>query len=184
MKSNGEIYLEKIEDLFGEADVINKVDCPDGGKPIYIFTYFNLPEEGLTTFVTYGLSEGNHPDWKNGKPELIVTLETEDEDWGFAAGFFASAYRGEKAFSYSSLYTTDSPLSEESDMIGFFVFTPAILDPEEFTIQMPDKPIYLKGLYPIYKEEVELYQSIGLEAFWHLEDFDLFDVKRKNLALG
>ncbi|MEH7350811.1 suppressor of fused domain protein [Gottfriedia acidiceleris] len=184
MKSNAEIFLENIEDLFGEADVIRSVESLDGRTPISIFTYYNLPEEGMITFVTYGLSESNHPDWKYGKPEIILTLETQDESWGFAAANFVAEFRGIKTFSYGSLFTQDTPLSKESEMTGYFVFVPSILDKKYSKIELPDKPINLVGLYPIYKEEVELYQSIGLKEFWHLDGFDLYDVNRKNLGIS
>ncbi|WP_052947844.1 suppressor of fused domain protein [Aneurinibacillus tyrosinisolvens] len=182
MRSNAEIFLERLEDLFGEADVIRKIDSNDGNTPIHVFFYYNLPEEGMLTSVTYGLSEGNHPEWKNGRPEIILTLETQDENWGLATAYFASQFRGEKSFSYASLFTLDTPISNESEMIGFFVFAPSIVDSENSVIKMPGKPINLVGMYPIYKEEIALYQSIGLEKFWHLENFDLYDVKRKNLG--
>lgn len=48
------------------------------------------------TSITYGLSEANHPNWKNGKPEIILTLETQDESWGLATAYFASQFKGEK----------------------------------------------------------------------------------------
>lgn len=68
-------------------------------------------------------------------------------------------------------------------MTGFFLFAPAILTPESSKIELIDRTIILTGMYPIYKEETELLQKIGLDAFWHLDGFDLYDVKRKNLGL-
>lgn len=115
-KSNAAIFLDTITQMFGEPFVIRKADTEDGGNPVHVFFWRNLPEKGMLTSVTYGLSEGNHPDWKNGKPELILTLDTADEDWGIGTGIFAGSFRGIKSFTYGSVFTTDNPISIESDM--------------------------------------------------------------------
>ncbi|SDE44330.1 Suppressor of fused protein (SUFU) [Paenibacillus sp. UNCCL117] len=183
MKSNAELYLEHIEHVFGEGYTIRKVEAVDGGPPVHVFIYKDLPEEGMMTFITYGLSEGDHPDWRVGKPELILTLETGDEAWGFAAAYLAAQLRGIKRFSYGDLFTWGEPISGESGMSGFFVFAPAIIDRERQKVELPVKPVNLVGLYPVYREEIDLIQTIGLEKFWHLDGFELYNVNRKNLAL-
>lgn len=98
MKTNAELFLEKIEALFGEEDVIRQMEAPDNGTPVHVFFYYDLPEKGMLTSVTYGLSEGDHPNWKFGRPELILTLQTQNEDWGLAAAYFAAQFSGKKNF--------------------------------------------------------------------------------------
>lgn len=184
MVSDAEVFLEKLTELFGKENAIHKVEpLTEGGKPIFVFFYEDLPEKGTLTAITYGLSESHHPDWQHGRPELIVSLDSQDKSWGLAAGYFASEYQGKKPFCYGDLYTLDSPISDESKMVGYFIFSPSFLSQEQATIKLPGKTVHLAGMYPIYEEEIEIYKSIGLERFWKSDGFDLYDVHRKNIGL-
>lgn len=182
MASEAELFLDHITEMFGKEDFIRKIpELKRNGVPVHVFFYHNLPENGYLTAITYGLSESNHPKWIHGKPELIITLKTEDESWGIAAGEFAAKYQGEKTFSYGDIFTTDNPISDESEMTGFLVFAPSFLSKEQAAIELKTKNIYLIGMYPIYPEEVASYGNLGLEAFWHHPNFDMYDVKRKKI---
>ncbi|MGG1650094.1 suppressor of fused domain protein [Paenibacillus sp. NRS-1780] len=182
MKTNAELYMNKLEEMFGQEDFIRKVDPSDGSTPIHVFFYYDLPEEGMLTAVTYGLSDGKFAGWKNAKPELIISLETQDESWGLAAAYFAAEFRGVKGFSYADLFTLDEPISKESDMTGYFVFASAILEKEDSVIELPNKTIQLVGMYPLYKEEFDLMKRIGIKEFWHKKDYSIYSVNRANLA--
>ncbi|MGO4179853.1 suppressor of fused domain protein [Paenibacillus sp. TAF43_2] len=182
MKKNVEIFLEHIEATFGDEYQIKRINSIDDGSPINLFIYNDLPEKGMMTFITYGLSEADHSEWVGGKPELILSLETNDPSWGFAIAHLVAERRGIKRFSFGDLFIFDEPVSEESDMVGFFAFAPSIIDNVTSRIETTDKPIFLTGMYPIYREEIELYNEVGLQEFWFTEGFDLYNVKRKNLA--
>jgi hypothetical protein len=80
---------------------------------------------------------------------------------GYAIAHLAAERRDIKRFSYGDLFTSDEPISQESDMIGFFVFSPSIIDRQTAKIDTTDKPIFLTGMYPIYREEIKLYNSIS-----------------------
>jgi len=181
-KTYAEIYIDSLTGLFGEPHAIHVADAEGGGSQVSVLFWHDLPEEGFMTAVTYGLSERNHPDWKNGKCELILTLNTKDKDWGIAMAVFANSFGGKKSFTYSSVFTTDIPLSKESEMCGFFVFAPAILEPKNAVLQMPGYKIFLKGMYPIYECEVTVLNEIGLENFWHHDNFDMYNVNRKQIG--
>ncbi|NOV01174.1 suppressor of fused domain protein [Paenibacillus planticolens] len=183
IKANVEIFLEHIEEIFGTDYKISKFDAKDNGKPIYLFTYKDIPEKGMQTFITYGLSEGEHPEWLGGKPELILSLEASDPTWGEAIAYLASERRGIKRFSYGDFFTFEEPISVESKMSGFLVFSPSILDKDSIEIQTNGRSIFLTGMYPIYIEEVELIQEVGIKQFWFTPGFDLYKVDRINLAL-
>lgn len=183
MASDVVVFLDKLTALFGQENAIHKVDpLADGGRPIFVFFFEDLPETGTLTAITYGLSEAQHPEWTCGRPELMVTLDTTDKSWGLAAGFFASEYQGIKPFCYGDLFTLDRPISEESEMVGYFVFAPSILTQAEAALELPGKTVHLAGMYPIYEEEIALYKTIGIERFWMSEGFDLYNVRRPNLA--
>ena len=182
-KTNAEIFLEYLEELFGgEPQDIHVADAKDGGPSVSVLIWYDIPEEGYMTAVTYGLSESNHPDWKYGKPELMLSLHTKDKDWGISMAVFANSFAGEKSFTYCSVFTTDIPISKESDMCGFFVFAPSILEREQAQVHMPDYTVNISGMYPIYMEEVAVLEEIGLEKFWHHDNFDMYNVNRKRIC--
>ena len=170
-------FLLSLEERFGQVDEIKKI--ADDDKPEVIVFYFrNLPEKGSLTAITCGLSNAKHPDWKFGAPELIVTLDTEDTSWGLAAGYFASAFFGEKRFSYGDVFKVDDSLSDESEMNGYFLFAPSFLDHDEAEFKLSERTIHLVGMYPVYNEEIDIYYDVGLERFWKADNFDMYDPKR------
>jgi hypothetical protein len=181
--TDSEVFIDKIADLFIQQPVIRTIDSTTPWlPPVSCFIFHGVPDAGMTTAVTYGLSEANHPEWKFGKPELIVTVKSPAESWGLAAAFFAEQYRGNKSFTYGSVFMLNEPISPQSEMSGFLVFTPAALDRLSLRIELPTKTINLAGMYPIYAGEPELIRSIGLEEFWQLPGLDLLDVKRADMS--
>ena len=68
-------------------------------------------------------------------------------------------------------------------MSAFFIFAPSILDPENAVIDVGDWMINLAGVFPIYDSEREVYSKIGLEAFWHHPNFDLYNVARPRVEI-
>jgi len=183
MKKDAEIFLNHLESLFGQEDSIQKVESThDGLPPVHCFIYHNTPEDGLMTAVTFGLSAASHPDWKLGKPELMICVESKDESWALAAAWFAESFRGDKPFTYGSIFSTDSAISEESAMSAFLVFAPPGIEKQEATVQLQETKIHIVGFYPIYAGEIELYRKIGLKEFWHLEDFDPISINRRDLS--
>jgi hypothetical protein len=184
MPSDPEVFLKHITELLGgPEDIIRPVgEGKPGLPPVATFIYHDKPDRGLITGVTYGLSIVDHPKWRFGRPELIVCMESDDESWPLAAAWFAHGFRGEKTFSYGDLFTTDSPISDESAMTGFFVFAPCIGEPNQHRIELSRYPINLVEMYPLYPGEVALYQKIGLEKFWKLDDFDPLNPRRPDLS--
>ncbi len=175
-------WLAALEDRFGKVSSIHRIAArEDHGPEIVVFFFEGLPEN-LLTAVTCGLSSAPNPEWKLSKPELIITLDTNDKAWGLAAGYFASAFFTQKSFSYGDLFMFDTPVSEESEMTGFFLFAPSFLPPPEDRFELSDRVIHLVGMYPLYPSEIQLYQQIGLEKFWKREGFDMYDVQRQNLG--
>ena len=52
-----------------------------GLKGITVITYLGVPEPGMLTAITYGISLTDHPEWKFGKPELCITVRSDDVIW-------------------------------------------------------------------------------------------------------
>jgi hypothetical protein len=179
MPSNAELFIDHLQSVFGEEDAIHKAEAWDGGSPVSVFVYKDIPEEGMITGVTYGLSLCPFPDWKLSRPEMIVAVESLDLDWPLAAATFAALFRGKKAFQYGDVFTTDDPLASDTNMDGFLVFAQSILEDEFVSVQLNDYKIHFSQFYPIYRKELAVYEKIGLEAFWNHKGFDMYDVTRK-----
>lgn len=174
------VWLEALENRFGRVNEIKEMQSE--GKPkIHILYFYDLPEKGTLTAVTCGLSNSNHPEWKHAKPELIVSLDTDDPGWGLGIGYFASAFFDEKRFSYGDIFMVDDPISNESPMNAFLVFAPSFLNQEQAKFELPDRTIFLTGMYPIHEEEIELYDRIGLKEFWHADGFDMYNPRRNKI---
>lgn len=66
-------------------------------------------------------------------------------------------------------------------MCGFFTFTPSFLKKRQSVSHLSDYKVFLYGMYPIYQEEISVYQEIGLDRFWHSNNIDIYNVKRKKI---
>ena len=183
MRKDAAVFYEYLGGLFGKEDDIRSIESSKPELPaVHCFFYKDLPEPGTMTMVTYGISEANHPDWKLGRPELVVSLDSEDMAWGMAAAHMAEAARGDFAFAYSQILNFDRPISEESEMTAFFLFAPSFLNEEQAKLALPSKTIFLYGAYPLYPGETELFERDGLEKFWHTPGFDLYNIQRADLS--
>ena len=155
----------------------------DGIAGVTSIVYKDIPEKGMITGITYGLSLVNHPEWKFGRPELIITVDSKDASWAQVAGYLANSLRGDCPFSYSNTINFREKISDESEMDAFLVFAPSILDKKDFAnidIGLNYK-INIAGLYPIYASEMEYIEKNGLEKFWKHPNFDMYNVKRKRI---
>lgn len=181
MPKEHEIYIDYLTNTFGQEDDIFKHDAPDGGPPVSVFVYRDAPSPGMITGVTYGLSWCDHPDWKLARPELIVSVHSSDTAWPLAAAYFAAEFRGQKRFCYGDVFTTDAPLSGDTQMDGFLLFAQSVLETGE-SVNLGRYKVHLSQLYPIYRSELKLYEQLGLEGFWKHPDFDIGNVRRKPMA--
>jgi hypothetical protein len=146
--------------------------------------YRDVPEKGMTTALTYGLSLVEHSDWKMGRPELIITVNSTDINWGQAIGFMANKLRGDCPFSYSNRINFGIPISKDSDLNAFLVFAPSIFINKEEYLNIDiglDYTISIAGMYPIYAEEMDFINARGLEYFLKQPGLDLYDVQRKRI---
>lgn len=149
-----------------------------GQPPITAIVYRDIPGPGFLTGITYGLSLSEHPDWRLGKPELIISVRSEDIAWVTVIADFAEELRGECPFTYGGTLNHGQKVSPESDMTAFCVFAPGSLDREDAEIDLGDYKVFLSGCYPIYESERQFIQARGLEAFWTGFDWDVNSVKR------
>ena len=184
-KTPVEKFMAHLDRIFqSEPEFFKEESETDGIAGVTSIVYKDIPEKGMITGITYGLSLGNHPDWKFGRPELIITVDSKDASWAQVAGYLANSLRGNCPFSYSNTINFREKISDESQMDAFLVFAPSILDKKDFAnidIGLNYK-INIAGLYPIYASEMEYIEKNGLEKFWKHPNFDMYNVNRKRIT--
>jgi hypothetical protein len=182
--SNAELFLQHLDRVTGRPEtVIRWADTGDQARPrVAVFVFKNWPEEGFITGFTFGLSEGTHPDWKLGRPELMISVESEDESWPLAVGFIASKLRGKCPFCYGNTINFHAKISEESDLDAFLLFAPPFLTKEQKSVAVEGYTVNIIGAWPMYSREFDLYQKLGLEGFWNLPDWDPMNVRRRPIT--
>lgn len=78
-----ERYLNHLDNIFQQEPEFYKNDSLIEGIPeVTSIVYRNIPEKGFITALTYGLSLVKHPEWKFGRPELCILVESSNLDWG------------------------------------------------------------------------------------------------------
>jgi hypothetical protein len=171
-------WLDALESRFGAIGEIMHIQGE--GKPrIFVFYFDDWPEPEMMTAVTFGLSNANPLEWTHGGVELMVALETQDRSWGLSAGYFASAFFNERRFAYGDIFKVDDPISNESQINTFLVFGPPFLEQDEAKIELADRTVFLKGMYPLFESEIGLYERLGLTEFWNVDELDVLNPRRK-----
>ncbi|WP_046287400.1 MULTISPECIES: suppressor of fused domain protein [Zobellia] len=184
-KTPVEQYLAHLDRIFQTEPEFFKGDAHTDGTPgVTNIVYRDVPEKGMITAITYGLSLGNHPDWKLGRPELIITVDSNDTSWTQVAGYVADTLRGNCPFFYGNTINFREKISDESEMDAFLVFAPSILERKDFAnIEIGlDYKINIAGLYPIYASEMDVIAKNGVQKFWKHPNFDLYNVNRKRIT--
>lgn len=118
-----------------------------------------------------------------GRPELCISVESSNIDWGKVVGFIANKLRGDCPFCYGDTINFGQQICEDSEMNAFFVFAPSTLHKKDYLdIDIgAGYKISIAGLYPMYSDERDVFHQIGLENFWHNPNFDNYSVNRKRI---
>jgi hypothetical protein len=180
-----ERYLAHLDRLGGgvEPRFFPVESTHPGLSRVTVIVYDDLPEPGMITGITYGVSLANHPEWRFGKPELCISVQSSDLNWPLALGHIGETQRGDNPFHFGDTINFGEKITPESDMTAFVIFAPAVLDRSDYTgIDVGETlPINIAGLYPIHDAERRHIHEHGLEAFWTL-GWDPYDVKREPVA--
>ena len=177
-------FLEHLDSIFGVEPMFFPFESRISGAPkVVSMVYRDIPEPGYITGATYGLSEVPHAEWRLGRPELLISVQSTDVAWPLAVGEMANQLRGKCPFCYGDVINFGEAISKESEMSGFFVFAPSILEKQAFLdvdVGGP-QPLNIAGMYPIYDSERPVFSQLGLEAFWRHANFDLYNVQRSRV---
>lgn len=177
-----EKFLDAMESLFDkEALIFKGQSAQDGLIEPAVLVWKDVPERGFMTCVTYGLSLGNHPKWQHHrKPELIMTLHSDDEAWAIELADMVARGRGEIPFSYGQMIHFNRPIVQNSVLSGMLIFAPYQLEQEDY-LDIPvgnDYTICLSGAYPVAQSEMDLASARGVKALWTHPAFDFENVFR------
>ncbi|HKW73726.1 MAG TPA: suppressor of fused domain protein [Candidatus Dormibacteraeota bacterium] len=183
MKSRAERYLDRIVELAGGREPrINPIETsrPEVHlPPVVALSFQDMPEPGLISGFTYGLSLARHPLWQFGRPELAITVFSKDVGWPISIALMADRLRGECPFEFGNTINVGETITDETHLAAFAIFAPPFPDnPDDCKIDVGDDvPVILTGCYPIHRTEMDFIERNGLEAFWKL-DWDAYDVQR------
>lgn len=184
-KTPAEMYLQHMENIFHQEPEFYKEESLMPGAPgVTTFVYRDIPKPGHIVGITYGLSLVKHPNWKYGRAELLICVDSSVLNWATVAGYIANKLRGDCPFSYGQTINFGQRISDDSEMDAFFMFAPSILDKkdaQDIDVGL-DYKVNLIGLYPMYSDEMEAYEQLGLKDFWHHPDYDNYSVKRKRVT--
>ncbi|PQJ12142.1 hypothetical protein CJD36_005400 [Flavipsychrobacter stenotrophus] len=178
--------MDHLDNIFQVTPSFYENESKDNRYPgVTSLVYEGIPERGFVTGFTYGLSLIKHPAWKFGRPELTLSVKSDCGEWGQAVGYIANKLRGDCPFSYGNVINFEVPIAPDSEMSAFFIFAPSIITKDLYAdIEIgADFRINIAALYPIYESEIEVFNTIGLNEFWHHPDFDMYDVNRKRIAV-
>jgi hypothetical protein len=179
-----EKYLEHLDAIFQQEPEFYSAPSTQPGLPgITAIVYRDIPEPGFTTAFTYGLSLVAHPDWKLGRPELCISVASDAPEWGIVVAEVASRLRGDCPFTYGQTINYEHPIAADTEMSAFFVFAPSTIDPEDYLgiDTGAGYKINIASLYPIYGEELQAFEKLGLKEFWHHPNYDNYSVSRQRI---
>jgi hypothetical protein len=185
LNNSAEQFLQHLERIFKvEPEIFQEQSTIPDLPGVTVFIFRDRPDQGMITGITYGLSFVEHPLWKNGRPELMICVDSTDDSWPLAMSVMTENLRGNCPFTYGNTIDFKEKISESSDMDAFMVFAPSILAPNEYlNIEVGlDYKISIAGLYPIYAGEIDLLNNHGLEWFWKRDGFDVFSVTRDKIS--
>lgn len=180
--SRAERFLAAIDELVGDDADSGEDQVPSStpGLPdVLAIDYADTPEDGLLLAVTYGLSVASHEGWTAARPELCLCIESDDPEWALALAELVDRFRGEREFAYGEVFELEEPIVEGTDMDGFVIAGPLVMDDETAHIEVgEDLPIRVLGAYPSYASERAFILEHGVERFWEL-DWDPYDPERE-----
>ena len=181
MKESAEKYLEHLDKIFKVEPRYFTHSKEDEYPPFHSFTYRDIPDKGMITGFTSGVSFVEQHEESNVRPELMICVDTEDDIWVLALADIGYQHRGEYHFKPGDTINFNSKISEESEMSSFFVWHQNVINEEYEVICLPDWHIKILQLFPVHDDERLLIHEHGPDWLFELVD-DPCDIKRESVA--
>jgi len=150
--------------------------------PLWLVAYDDVPETGSVTAFTFGISSVRHPAWQSGVPEIVINVNSTDDDWLLSLGSIACSLRGKCPFSYGNVLRFGKQLSHQSEMSSYFLFWPTILEKDQQQLELSDRTIHFKQAYPIFESEAAALLKVGAEKLFMTGGIDFSDVSRERVT--
>jgi hypothetical protein len=180
-KSAEESYLEYLDSFTSEKGEFRKISDEGVTPPVYVIIYRDVPEPGMLSAFTLGLSSVEYHEWKIARPELAISVQSQELAWALAIGYTAYKARGKYGFHVGETINFKAKIAQDSEMTAFFIFNPTVLTQKEATLELPERTITILQLYPIYTGEMEWIRNKGFGNFL-AQNIDFSDVKRRDYS--
>lgn len=177
-------FLQSVDRICGAPGEIYRVTESDESRAVLVSSYPDTPEPGCRTSFTFGLSSAVHSEWRLGRPELMLSVRSDDTAWGLCMGEIVRTQRDRILFEQGSILNFGQQISSESLMSSFLVFASNLLDASSSRFEFDDRVINISQLYPIHESEGDTILSVGLERFFWEMGIDFEDVRRKPVTVS
>jgi hypothetical protein len=182
-------FVERASSIVGaQPDIHEVVPREPGDSEVFSLVFVDVPEPGLVTGVTYGLSL-----WQrlNARPvrELCTTMRSTDLAWPKVPARTVAVLRGMCPFDpgmvigYKEPYVPPSGLS--SLVLASTLPVPALAD--GIDVAPPDADtddlVQIVAAYPVYPSEREAVHAVGLGAVFD-SDWDAERLRRAHERRG
>ena len=172
-------FLDVLVDVAGrEPEYFPIGEVANNGPKINTAYWHDLPEKGLLTGFTIGLSA--HARWRHRRvrPELMISVESSDRAWIMAMGYVAMQAANTFSFDVDETIDFRAQIASDSAMSAFLITSQMML-PESYDV-IPGRyvDVALRQLTPLYAEELRGIRAHGPEKLRTTVD-DPSNVRRK-----
>ena len=176
--TNLDSYLKSVDRIVSRNDA-QYLRIYKGSNPGQISTcrYEKWPQTGYTTIFSAGLSLFNNPAWKLSRPEIVLTVMSEDPQWASVLGQTITESLGKTNYEYGAMIKVPVAMPVGCLMDSICIYRCSVLDVGQEAINLPDYKVVLSQMYPIYKNEMGLI-SKDIQKFFADEDMDWYDPMR------
>jgi antitoxin YqcF len=176
---------DHLESFLGSIDYGWKDN--DSENAISVARFRNQPVDGMSTYVTLGLSHHvlSMPNKREVRQELVFsTFDTvpRDDIVSFLLSFSDFILTKHEALLRGQVIGPADPIISGSSMNAVYASMPVIFDDEFATFEGTSPSTVFVWLIPIFENEAKYIQEYGWEVFEDVleqQDPDLWDVVRK-----
>ena len=181
MREAAEKYLDHLDGVFKVEPEFQRFSEESEYPPFHILTYRDIPESGMLTSITSGISFVDQPEENNLRPELLISVVSQDISWALAIADIGYQHRGKLRFKQGDTINFNAKISEESDMSSFFIWPQGVINESHEMVCLPEWHILIMGIYPIHDDERILIHEHGPDWLFNFVE-DPCDVRRPSVA--
>jgi hypothetical protein len=156
-------------------------DTSEGAIDVDVAVFSNLPEEGNVTGFTCGLSTVANPEWRQARPELMLTVDAAvASTWMLALGDLVARHACTSRFELGHVLDFGEQIDDRSAIRHFLIFPNTLLDSgSDLVTTSLGYKVRFSELLPIFVSEIPLLRSRGMMSFVHDFGIRFSDVYRQ-----